>query len=116
MILKNPKHVAKTLEALGIDTIDGDYDFDGTMLSVKGKTDTDIQAAEASLNTAALDAEDALQERNTKRAAEYPSIGDQLDAIWKQLGYLRLKGGIDLIQDADDMLGEILAVKKKYKK
>ena len=39
-----------------------------------------------------------------KRAAEYPPIGDQLDAIWK--------GG-----DAQaDMLKQIMAVKDKYPK
>ena len=39
-----------------------------------------------------------------KRRAEYPSIGDQLDAMWK--------GG----QIAADMLAEIQAVKDKYPK
>lgn len=48
-----------------------------------------------------------------KRAAEYPAIGDQLDAIWKELNYRRLNGE-QLVQDADDMLGQILAVKNKY--
>ncbi len=49
------------------------------------------------------------------RKERYPSIGDQLDAIWKQLNYDRLEGRA-LIQDADDMLGAILAVKAKYPK
>ena len=48
------------------------------------------------------------------RTNAYPSMGDQLDVLWKQLGHLRLSGKLDLIQDADDMLGEILAVKKRY--
>ena len=40
----------------------------------------------------------------TKRQAEYPAIGDQLDALWK--------GG-----DAQaDMLKQIMAVKSKYPK
>jgi hypothetical protein len=39
-----------------------------------------------------------------KRAAEYPAIGDQLDAIWK--------GGADL----DAMRAQIMAVKAKYPK
>ena len=39
-----------------------------------------------------------------KRQSEYPSIGDQLDALWK--------GG----QVAEDMRGQILAVKMKYPK
>jgi hypothetical protein len=39
-----------------------------------------------------------------QRAAEYPSIGDQLDALWK--------GG----QPAADMLAQVQAVKAKYPK
>lgn len=39
-----------------------------------------------------------------KRASEYPSIGDQLDAIWK--------GG----EDMEAMRQQILAVKAKYPK
>lgn len=39
-----------------------------------------------------------------ERAAEYPSIGDQLDALWK--------GG----QAETDMLAKIQAVKAKYPK
>lgn len=49
------------------------------------------------------------------RADEYPAIGDQLDAIWKELNARRLKGE-NLTQDADDMLGQILAVKRKHPK
>lgn len=50
-----------------------------------------------------------------KRAEEYPPIGDQLDAIWKEFNTRRLNGEA-LTQEADDMLGKILAVKKKYPK
>ena len=39
-----------------------------------------------------------------QRAAEYPSIGDQLDALWK--------GGAD----ATEMLAKVQAVKTKYPK
>ena len=38
------------------------------------------------------------------RAAEYPAIGDQLDALWK--------GGAA----AEDMLAAVMAVKSKYPK
>lgn len=44
------------------------------------------------------------QEYREKRAREYPSIGDQLDALWK--------GGVD----ADAMKARVLAVKAKYPK
>lgn len=54
-------------------------------------------------------------EYKEKRKKEYPIDGDQLDVIWKQFNYMRLNGQ-DLIQEADDMLGGILAVKNKYPK
>jgi hypothetical protein len=50
-----------------------------------------------------------------RRAAEYPDIGDQLDAIWKQLNYDRMQGR-QLIQEADDRLNEVLAVKARHPK
>jgi hypothetical protein len=50
-----------------------------------------------------------------QRATEYPKIGDQLDAIWKQLNTDRLNGK-DLISEADSLLGSVLAVKAKYPK
>jgi len=49
------------------------------------------------------------------RRKDYPEIGDQLDALWKQMNQDRL-GGKALIQDADDMLGAVLAIKAKYPK
>ena len=50
-----------------------------------------------------------IEEHNSKeyqreRAAEYPSIGDQLDALWK--------GGAE----AEAMLAKVQAVKQKYPK
>jgi len=50
-----------------------------------------------------------------ERAAAYPPIGDQLDAIWKQLNAMRMSGQ-NLVVDADRVLGEVLAVKKRYPK
>lgn len=49
------------------------------------------------------------------RKDAYPEIGAQLDAIWKQLNYDRMQGR-QLIQEADDLLNEVLAVKAKYPK
>lgn len=46
-----------------------------------------------------------------RRLAAYPPIGDQLDAIWKHLNYRRTQGD-ELIQEADDILGKVLAVKR----
>ena len=48
-----------------------------------------------------------------KRKKEYPDMGDQLDAIWKQLIVDRMNGH-EMIQEVDDMIGKINAVKAKY--
>lgn len=53
---------------------------------------------------AAKQAELAKTQYQRDRAAEYPSIGDQLDALWK--------GG----DAATDMLAQVQAVKNKYPK
>jgi len=49
------------------------------------------------------------------RRQDYPPDGDQLDALWKQHNQDRL-GGKPLIQEVDDMLGTILAVKAAHPK
>lgn len=58
-----------------------------------------VDAEKASLEAA----EKAIAYR-AKRAGEYPSMGDQLDALWK--------GGAS----ASEMLSKIAAVKDKYPK
>jgi hypothetical protein len=45
-----------------------------------------------------------------QRAKEYPSIGDQLDCVWKCLA----TSGIPMPQDASDMLKKIQDIKAKY--
>ena len=50
-----------------------------------------------------------------RRRREYPPLDDQLDVVWKQFNQMRLNGE-DLIQEADDMLGGILAVKARHPK
>jgi len=50
-----------------------------------------------------------------KRRDKYSPIGDQLDTIWKQFNQMRLEG-TPLIQEADDELGKILAIKKEHPK
>lgn len=50
-----------------------------------------------------------------KRAEEYPEIGDQLDAIWKQLKVMS-DGGQPLEAEAQIILDKILFVKNKHKK
>lgn len=109
------KHVAELLKALGVDSLHGEYSYDDGELTVPGKTDDDIKAAEESLDEAALDAEYKSRELKELRSGSYPPIADQLDAIWKQFNADRL-GGKNLVSDADAMLGSILSVKKKYPK
>lgn len=65
------------------------------------------EEAEADKIEAALLAQLAEEQRNAyraQRAAEYPPIGDQLDALWK--------GG----EAAAAMLAQVQAVKTKYPK
>jgi hypothetical protein len=62
-------------------------------------TEAEIQA-----EVVRLQAEYAAKEYQRERAAEYPPIGDQLDALWK--------GGAE----AEAMLAKVQAVKAKYPK
>ena len=68
------------------------------------ETQTQPTKAEVEAEVARLQAEYNIKEYQRQRAPEYPSIGDQLDAIWK--------GG-----DAyDAMLAKVMAIKDKYPK
>ena len=60
--------------------------------------------AEIETEVARLQAEYDAQQYARSRASEYPSIGDQLDALWK--------GG----DDAAAMLEQVMAVKARYPK
>lgn len=62
-------------------------------------TEAEIQA-----EITRLQADYDAKEYQRKRAAEYPPIGDQLDALWK--------GG----EAAAEMLAKVQAVKNKYPK
>tara|TARA_R110000822_G_C15104441_1_gene472254 strand:- start:74 stop:385 length:312 start_codon:yes stop_codon:yes gene_type:complete len=64
--------------------------------------DTQTQPTEDEINTEVLHQES--QQYKIARATAYPSIGDQLDAIWK--------GG----EAEADMLATVQAVKAKYPK
>lgn len=52
-----------------------------------------------------------LDPHDERRRAEYPDIGDQLDAIWKALAL-----NPDLPPDTADMLKRVQQVKDKYPK
>ena len=66
---------------------------------IQKPTETEINA-----EIARLQEEYDAKEYARKRAPEYPSIGDQLDALWK--------GG----EAAAEMLAKVQAVKTKYPK
>jgi hypothetical protein len=76
----------------GVDCADTDGTLEGLRWDTKGVTPPTQKD---------VDDEIAKQEAHGKRCAEYPSIGDQLDALWK--------GG----KDADDMKAVIMAVKAR---
>jgi hypothetical protein len=68
------------------------------------ETAYDADGNEVTYDKTAVEAHAASKEYITKRAAEYPTIGDQLDALWK--------GG----EAAAEMLAKVQAVKDKYPK
>jgi len=76
-----------------------DNEIDWQDLNQTCPTESEINA-----EIARLHAEYDAKEYQRKRAAEYPSIGDQLDALWK--------GG----DAAAEMLAKVQAVKAKYPK
>jgi hypothetical protein len=71
--------------------------------------------AEIDAEITRLQAEHAATEYKRLRAPEYPSIGDQLDAILKHLNYRRTQGD-ELVQEMDDIIGDWLAVKARFPK
>ena len=85
----------------------------GTNAEVKNASATD--AVQFTADDAAYTTEHDAVEYKVKRQEEYPDIGDQLDVIWKYLNQKRL-GGENLPQEADNMLGGILAIKNKHQK
>jgi hypothetical protein len=56
-----------------------------------------------------------LAQVHKARSAEYRKIGDQLDALLKQHNYDRMNGK-NLVSELDEIIGEHLAIKKKYPK
>lgn len=62
---------------------------------------------------AAVEAALALAAVREMRRVSYPALGDQLDALMKQLNQDRLAGKA-LIQEADDWLNACLAVKAAH--
>jgi len=80
------------------------YALNPTVVTIRGDIAYDAQDNVVEYDKAAVEAHAASKEYITKRAAEYPTIGDQLDALWK--------GG----DAAAEMLAKVQAVKNKYPK
>lgn len=80
-----------------------------------GGKQINLDEAKIAAEVTRLKAEYERTQYRRDRAREYPPVGDQLDAIWKALNQLRMQG-TDLPADTDHVLGEILAVKKRYPK
>lgn len=51
-----------------------------------------------------------------KRVEAYPSIGDQLDAIWKALAHIEHEGVTDFPVDVTQTMERVLSVKQKFPK
>lgn len=81
-----------------------------------------LTADEIAEREAAAIEHEAMQVELTKtqyqrdRAEQYPSIGDQLDAILKQLNYMQLSGQTNLITELDSVISRWLKVKRDYPK
>ena len=75
-----------------------------TVAVIRGDVAYDASGNEVAYDKSAVDAYVNAHAYIAKRASEYPSIGDQLDALWK--------GG----DAAAEMLAKVQAVKTKYPK
>lgn len=75
-----------------------------SVVTIRGETAYDADGNEVAYDKAAVQAYVDAHAYIAKRVAEYPPIGDQLDALWK--------GG----DAAAEMLAKVQAVKTKYPK
>ena len=80
------------------------YKLNSTVVTIRGDDAFDAEGNSITYNEAAVQAYIDAHAYISKRQSEYPTIGDQLDALWK--------GG-----DAQtEMLAKVMAVKAKYPK
>jgi len=80
------------------------YKTNPTVVTIRGDNAFDIDGNPVVYDEAAVQAYIDAHAYIEKRVAEYPPIGDQLDALWK--------GG----DAAAEMLAKVQAVKAKYPK
>ncbi len=88
-----------------------------TIPEAPGNRHYDLMMAEIAAGDAEIVEVDdtVLPDYAAMRRRGYPSEGNQLDAIWKQLNQDRLSGK-ELVPDADVQLDAILAVKAAHPK
>jgi hypothetical protein len=80
------------------------YKLYPTVVTIRGDIAYDADGNEVAYDKSAVQAYVDAHAYIAKRAAEYPAIGDQLDALWK--------GG----EAAAEMLAKVQAVKSKFPK
>ena len=80
------------------------YALNLSVVTIRGDVAYDANGNEVAYDKAAVQAYVDAHAYIAKRASEYPSIGDQLDALWK--------GGAE----AEAMLAKVQAVKQKFPK
>ena len=80
------------------------YKLNPSVVTIRGDIAYDADGNEVAYDKDAVQAYVDAHAYIAKRASEYPSIGDQLDALWK--------GGAE----AEAMLAKVQAVKQKYPK
>lgn len=80
------------------------FKLNPSVVTIRGDIAYDEAGNEVSYDKAAVEAYVQAHSYIAKRQAEYPPIGDQLDALWK--------GG----EAAAEMLAKVQAVKAKYPK
>jgi len=87
-----------------IDFLSAIHKLNPSVVTIRGDVAYDANGNEVSYDKAAVEAYVQAHSYIAKRQAEYPPIGDQLDALWK--------GG----EAAAEMLAKVQAVKAKYPK
>ena len=80
------------------------YKLNPSVITIRGDVAYDADGNEVAYDKSAVAAYVSANAYKAQRASEYPSIGDQLDALWK--------GG----EAAAEMLAKVQAVKTKYPK
>lgn len=96
------------------------YDDNGKVVGKKNQVITYVNEPEIEVQRR-KEYHDAKMEQERRfgyrdrRKEKYPEIGEQLDAVWKQLKVMN-EQGIELIPEAKEMLGKISQVKSDEKK